>query len=577
MKKITVLTLTFIFILSLSAMTLAAGHEVELKDPWVTEKPQGQHGGTLVTALLGDPKTFNTIIAQETSSTDITDGFIFEGLVTRNGVTTEIEPELAKDWEISEDGTTYTFHLREGVKWSDGEEFTADDVIFTLDVIKDEDVPTSTRDVMMVDGQFPEYRKIDKYTVEVEIPKPFAPFLNNMTTYIVPKHKLYEPWKNGKFNETWGINTEPSEIVGTGPFTLGEYKAGERVVLIRNSNYWRRDTEGKPLPYITRWVRVISESQETQSLLFEKGQTDFLAVRGIDFNRFKENAEQGNYHMIDAGPTFSTNFLVFNMNPRNPKLEEEPWKYDWFTNLHFRRAVAYAMDKDTMIDQALAGYGTPQWSPVSAPNKVFLNEDVKKYPYNLDKAREELKEGGFSWNDDDQLVDKDGRRVEFTMITNSGNTVRETILNIIASELRDLGMKINSSPVEFNAMVNSLMSEWDFDTILIGLTGGVEPHSGSNVWPSHGHLHMWNPQQEEPGTEWEARIDELFEKGASTVNTEERVEYYNEFQEIIAERVPVIYTVTPNSLYAIRNDLKNTEPTAYGGVTWNIHELYFSN
>ncbi|MFW6029805.1 MAG: ABC transporter substrate-binding protein, partial [Halanaerobiales bacterium] len=133
------------------------------------------------------------------------------------------------------------------------------------------------------------------------------------------------------------------------------------------------------------------------------------------------------------------------------------------------------------------------------------------------------------------------------------------------------------SPVEFNAMVNQLQSEWDFDTILIGLTGGVEPHSGSNVWPSNGHLHMWNPKQEEPETEWEARVDELFEKGATATSEDKRIEYYNEFQEIIAEKVPVIYTVTPNSLYAIRNSLKNTEATAYGGVTWNIHELYIEN
>ncbi len=572
MKKFVIFTLSLILVLSFTVMTSA--QNVELKDPWVTEKPQGQHGGTLMTTLLGDPKTFNTIIAQETSSTDITDGFIFEGLVTRHGVTTEIEPELAKDWDISEDGTVYTFYLREGVQWSDGEEFTADDVIFTFDVIKDEDVPTSTRDVMMVDGEFPEYRKIDKYTVEIEIPTAFAPFMNNMTTYIVPKHKLYDAWKEGNFNNMWGVNADPSEIVGTGPFTLGEYKQGERVVMIRNSRYWRRDKEGKPLPYITRWVRVIAENQETQALLFEQGQTHYHAVNGIDFNRFKENAEQGNYTMIDAGPTFSTNFLVFNMNPRNPKLEEEPWKYEWFTNLNFRRAVAYAMDKETMIDQALAGFGEAQWSPVSAPNKVFLNEDVKKYPYNLEKAREELEKGGFSWNDDGELIDEEGRRVEFTMVTNAGNSVRESILNIIASELRELGMKINSSPIEFNALVNQLMSEWDFDTILIGLTGGVEPHSGSNVWPSGGHLHMWNPQQEEPGTEWEARIDELFTLGATATSTEKRVEYYNEFQEIIAEKVPVIYTVTPNSLYAIRNTLKNTEATAYGGVTWNIHELY---
>ena len=576
MKKITVLFLSLVFILSMSMMSFAA-NDVELKDPWITERPQGKHGGTLITTLLSDPKTFNTVIAQETSSTDVTDGFIFEGLITRNGVTTEIEPELARDWEISEDGTVYTFYLRRGVQWSDGEEFTADDVIFTFDVIKDEDIPTSSRDLMMVDGKFPEYRKIDKYTVEFEIPKPFAPFLGNMETYIIPKHKLYDAWKNGNFNNMWGINTKPSEIVGTGPFTLGEYKAGERVVMLRNARYWRKDKEGKPLPYITRWVRVIAGSQETESLLFEKGQTHFLAVRGIDFNRFEQKAEQGNYQMVDAGPTFNTNFLVFNMNPRNPNLEEEPWKYEWFNNLNFRRAVAYAMDKETMINQALAGFGEPQWSPVSAPNKVFLNEDVKKYPYDLDKAREELEKGGFSWDEEGRLLDKEGRRVEFTMVTNAGNTVRESILNIIASELRELGMKINSSPVEFNTMVNQLMSEWDFDTILIGLTGGVEPHSGSNVWPSHGHLHMWNPQQEEPATEWEARIDELFEKGASAVKIENRVEYYNEFQEIIAERVPVVYTVTPNSLYAIRNNLKNTEPTAYGGVTWNIHELYFSN
>ena len=575
MKKLITLGLVFIFIFTFTIVGLA--QDVELLDPWISEKEQGEHGGTVVSTLLGDPKTFNTVIAQETSSTDITDDFIFEGLVTRHGVTTEIIPQLARDWDISEDGTVYTFYLRRGVQWSDGVEFTADDVVFTFDVIKDEDVPTSTRDVMKVDGEFPEYRKIDKYTFEVEIPKPFAPFMNNMMTYIIPKHKLYDAWKAGEFNSTWGINTDPEEIVGTGPFTLGSYTPGERIVMLRNSRYWKRDPQGKPLPYIIRWVRVISESQETTALLFENGQTHYHAVRGIDFKRFSENADSGNYHMVDAGPTFATNFLVFNMNPRNPKLEEQPWKYEWFTNIHFRKAVAYSMDKDTMINQALAGHGSKQWSPVSAPNKVFLNEDVQKYPYSLEKAREELEAGGFSWNANGELLGPNGRRVEFNMVTNSGNTVREQILNIIAGELRELGMKINSTPIEFNALVNQLMSEWDFDTIVIGLTGGVEPHSGSNVWPSDTHLHMWNPQQESPATEWEARIDELFELGASAIETEQRVKYYNEFQEIIADKVPVIYTVTPNSLYAIRNSLKNTEPTAFGEVTWNIYEQYIAD
>jgi peptide/nickel transport system substrate-binding protein len=569
-KKIITILILVLFIFNISAAA-------ELKDPWVSEKEQGQHGGTLITTLLGDPKTFNTIIAKETSSSTITDGYIFEGLVTRNGVTTEYEPELAKSWDISEDGRKYTFYLREGVQWSDGKEFTADDVIFTFDVIKDENIPTSSRDVLKVNGEFPEYKKIDKYTVQFTLPESFAPFLNNMTAPIIPKHKLNEAWEKGEFNNSWGINTDPAEIVGTGPFKLVDYKNGERVVMEKNNYYWRQDPNGKTLPYINRWIRVIAESQETESLLFEKGQTHYLSVRGIDYRRIKAESENNNFFVVDAGPTFSTNFLVFNMNPRNPNLEDEPYKYEWFTNLNFRRAIAHAFDKETMINQALAGQGTKQWSPISIANKVYLNENVKRYPYNLEKAREELEKGGFKWNENGELLDANNNKVEFTMVTNAGNNVRESLVNIIASELRELGIKVNSTPIEFNKMVNQLSSEWNFDSILIGLTGGVEPHQGTNVWMSNGHLHMWNPVQEEPATEWEKRIDELFVKGSQTVDLEKRKEYYNEFQEIVAEKLPVIYTVTPNSLYAVRDSLKNTEVTAYGGVLWNIHELYLEN
>lgn len=570
-KKIITILLLTIFVFNISTAA------IELKDPWISEKEQGKHGGTLISTLLGDPKTFNTILAKETSSSTITDGYIFEGLVTRNGITTEYEPELAKDWEISKDGKTYTFYLREGVQWNDGQEFTADDVIFTFDVIKDEKIPTSSRDVLKVEGEFPKYKKIDKYTVEFTLPTSFAPFLNNMTAPIIPRHKLYSVWQEGKFNNSWGINTEPEEIVGTGPYKLVDYKNGERIVMEKNDYYWRQDPNGKSLPYLERWIRVIADSQETESLLFENGQSHFLAVRGIDYRRLKQQETKNNFRLIDAGPTFSTNFLVFNLNPRNPNLEDEPYKYEWFNNLNFRRAIAYSFDKDTMINQALAGQGSKQWSPVSLPNKVYLNEDIAKYPYSLAKAREELEKGSFKWNQNEQLIDAKGNIVEFNMLTNAGNNVRESLLNIIASELRELGIKVNSTPVEFNKMVNQLSSEWNFDTILIGLTGGVEPHQGSNVWMSNGHLHMWNPVQKEPATEWEARLDQLFTKGAAAIEVDKRKEYYDEFQEIITEKLPVIYTVTPNAIYAVRDNLKNTEVTAYGGALWNIHELYLEN
>ncbi|MFW6377933.1 MAG: ABC transporter substrate-binding protein [Bacillota bacterium] len=574
MKKLTILVLLFAFVLSASVVTMA--QEVELKDPWVSEKPQGEHGGTIMQAVLGDPKTFNTIIASETSSTDVTDGPIFEGLVTRHGVTTEFIPALAHDWEISEDGKVYTFYLREGVQWHDGEEFTADDVIFTMDVISDEDIPTSTRSVLTVDGEFPEYRKVDDYTVEFELPTSYAPFLNSMMTFIIPEHKLREPYEAGEFTETWGVDTEPSEIVGTGPFMLVDFVPGERIVKDANPNYWRLDPEGESLPYLDRWVKVIVESTEVQDLLFQNGEIHFNTIQGRNYERFEQLKERGDFDLIDAGPTFSTNFLVFNLNPNNPNLEEEPEKKEWFDSLEFRRAVAHAFDKDTMINQAQAGFGTPQWSPVSTPNQQFLNEDVRKYEYDLDRSRELLEEAGFEWDSDDNLVDWEGREVEFNITTNAGNDERETIMNIIADDLRELGMQINTAPVEFNSMVSQLQNEYDFDTILIGLTGGVEPHSGSNVWKSDGPLHMWHPNQEEPHRDWEARIDELFELGAQTVDTEQRIEYYSEFQEIIADRVPLIYTTAPNAIYGVRNNLENTEISAYGAVTWNIYEQYFA-
>lgn len=572
-KKFKISAFCFLLIIfSLSAVITAA--EIELKDPWISKKAQGHHGGSLVSTLLGDPKTFNPILAQESSSSAVTDGYIFEGLVTRNGVSTKIEPELAKDWKISEDGRRYIFKLRQGVQWSDGREFTADDVIFTLNLISDPEIPSSSRDVMLIKGEFPEYKKLSKYKVQFKLPEAFAPFMNNMTLPILPQHKLKEKWENGHFNQSWGINTPPKEIVGTGPFKLAEYKNGERVVMLKNELYWRQDPAGRTLPYIERWIRIISENQETDSLLFENATTDYLALRGIDYKRFSEMAAGNDFSIIDAGPTFSTNFLVFNLNPDNPKLSSQPWKYEWFSNLHFRRAVAYAFDKKTMINQVLAAKGTKQWSPISQANKNFYNQDIKKYPYNLAAAKKELEKAAFYWDHNGQLFDENNNQVEFNILTNAGNSTRESLINIIASELRELGMKINARPVEFNKLVSKLNNEFDYDTILIGLTGGVEPHAGTNVWTSSGHLHMWNPLQEKPATEWEAEIDHLFKEAAAAQSTAERKKYYDQFQQIVAEKLPVIYTVVPNSLYAIRDRLKNTAVTAYGGVSWNIHELY---
>ena len=152
--------------------------------------PSGKHGGQLVLSTTSDPKSFNDIIAKETSTTLVT-GHIFEGLTTTNAFTTKVEPHLAKRWEVSEDGLTWTFYLREDVVWNDGQPFTADDVLFTFnDLVYNPDIPSSARDIFTVEGQIFKVEKINKYTVRFILPVKFAPFLRGMGQSILPKHKL---------------------------------------------------------------------------------------------------------------------------------------------------------------------------------------------------------------------------------------------------------------------------------------------------------------------------------------------------------------------------------------------------
>ena len=151
-----------------------------------------KHGGQIVSSTTSDPKSFNAILAKETSSTLVT-GMIFEGLTTTNAHTTKVEPHLAKSWEVSDDGLIWTFHLREDVKWNDGKPFSADDVVFTFnDLIYNPDIPSSAKDIFSIDGEPFAVEKVNQFAVQFTLPSRFAPFLRGMGQAILPKHKLKE-------------------------------------------------------------------------------------------------------------------------------------------------------------------------------------------------------------------------------------------------------------------------------------------------------------------------------------------------------------------------------------------------
>ena len=533
----------------------------------------------MVRASTSDPRSFNPIIAKETSTTAITN-LIFEGLTTTNGVTTEVEPNLAQSWEVTADGLSWIFHLRHDVKWFDGRSFSADDVVFTFqDLIYNEKIPCSSRDSFTIDGKIFLVEKIDDFTVKFTLPVKFAPFLSAMNTEILPRHILKPIVDQDKFNFTWGIDSRPEEIIGTGPFMLKEYAPGERVVLVRNPHYWKKSKTQEALPYLDRVVFLIVQSEDTMFLKFLDGELDYCSLRGMDYPLLKPEEKRRNFTLYDAGPDFGSNFIVFNLNTgTNPKTNNpyvDSKKLAWFSNINFRRAVAHAIDKQKIVEILMNGLGYPQDAAESPSAGFFYNPNVAKYEYDLAKAREILTKAGFiDRNGDGIIEDRQGNKVEFNFYTNSGANERVQIAAIVRSDLERLGMQVNFLALEFNVLVGKLTSSYDWDAILIGLTGGIEPHFGNNVWQSHGQLHMWHPKQITPATAWEKRIDEIFDAGVQELDPGKRKVLYDEWQVIASKELPMMYTVLGANIFAVRNKFGNLKPTSFGGAFHNLDEIY---
>ncbi len=537
-----------------------------------------RYGGELVLSITSDPKSFNDIIAKETSTTEITE-YMFEGLTRLNAFTLKVEPQLAESWEVSPDGLQWTFHLRQGVQWFDGVPFTATDVVFTFhDLIYNPNIPSSSRDIFTINDQPFRVEKLDDYTVRFILPVKFAPFLRAMTQSILPQHKLQKAVEEGRFNHTWGIDAEPKEIIGTGPFRLAQYIPGERLVLRRNPHYWRKSPNADQLPYLDRVVYLIVQSSDVEMLKFMEGSIDYYALRGMDFSLLKPLEKERNFTIYDLGPATTSNFLTFNLNPgKNPKTGKpfvDQKKIKWFSNPEFRRAVAHAIDKAEIIRIVKNGLGFVQDSAM-AGSGFFDNSNVPKYDYDLTQARRILEAAGFKdRNNDGFIEDPDGNIVEFNLYTNADNTERLDTAAIIRHDLEKLGMKVNFQGLEFNTLVSKLNSTFEWDAIVLGLTGGQEPHFGKNVWVSSGQLHLWNPHQKSPATDWEKRIDEIFDQGVQELNEDKRKILYNEFQMIVSKELPLIYTVLSAKLYAVRNKFGNLQPSNYLGVFHNLEEIY---
>jgi len=551
----------------------AAPRLPDIPNPKVAaEAPEiGKYGGTYVISSISDFRTFNPVVSQDTASGLVT-GAIFDGLVEQNYVTGEIEPALAESWTVSRDGKSWTFTLRQGIRWSDGKPLTIEDVLFTFQATFTPGVDTSNRDGLTFEGKPVRWRKLDERRIQFTTEKPIGLFLRFVGIEIVPKHKLQDALAKGgaEFSKTWGVNTPPRDIVGTGPYVLQSYVPGQRATLLRNTTYWKADRKGNRLPYLTRYIILIVPNVEAARLKFLSKETDAYSARPREFAELKQLEKQGNFTIYDGPESFGSEFLVLNQNPAGVS----PPKLTWFQDVRFRRALNHAIDRNTIVQQIYAGRATLAWSAVSVGNKLFHNPRVQQYPYDLTRAQQLLAEAGYQKGTDGVLRDGQGNVIEFTISTNAGNPDREAIGNILRQDFTKLGMRVTFAPESFPTLVGKLTGTYKWEAIVIGLTGGIEPATGRNVWLSSGDLHMWRPNQKEPATDWEAEIDRLFEQASAEVDQSKRKVLYNRFQEIVATQAPFMHFAYPKSQPALRNTLGNIK-IGLQGATGELETRYY--
>src|SRR5574344_1967424 len=536
-----------------------------------SQTPLGNYGGEMVSSVIGNgSKTFNPFNCKDNISSTMA-SVMYDGLLSSDPITGQPTPKLAKSFSISNDGKNYTIKLRKGIKWSDGKPITADDVVFTWrDIIFAGLGDTSTRDSLVIDGKLPTVKKIDKYTVILSTP-------------IAPKHIFMPAVKKGNayFDTFLSTTTKPKDFVVSGAFKLKEYVPAQRVDFERNPNYYEINTQDKKLPYLNRLVYLIVGDLNNEVLKFEAKELDVISLQGAKVARYKSLEPHSDFKLYNLGPDTGTMYLSMNLNNRKNSKNQfyvDKIKQKWFQDLNFRKAVDYSIDRKNMVLNIANGIGAPLFTAESL-NSIYLNKNLKPYDKDINKSKKLLKKSGFYTDKKGRLFDKDGHRVEFNLYTNAGNTEREAIGVMVKQDLEDLGMKVNFKPIEFNSLVNKLVSTYDWDMVIMGLTGSpLEPNGGKNVWMSDGRLHMFNQRTTQEGKAkilpWEKEIDYLYTQGALATKFSERKKYYDKYQQIVYDEKPFVYIYSPIRIIAIRKKFKNVYPSSLNGLTYNIEEIF---
>lgn len=490
-------------------------------------------GGTFVAASIGDATYLNPIFSTDSASSDI-NGLVFNGLVKYDKNLVLIG-DLAERFEVSDGGKVITFHLRRNVKWHDGTPFTSADVMFTYETL----IASTTRTAFATDYlRVQKAEAPDPYTFRVRYAEVFAPSLESWGMGIIPRHV---------FAGT-DVNTNPANRrpIGTGPYQFKEWLPDEKIVLEAYPDFHA----GRP--HIDRYVYRIIPDQSVQFLELRQGTLSMLTPTPDQYNGYQQFF---NSYVKYRYPAFRYDYVAFNLE--NPL----------FKDRRVRRALAMAVNRKEIITGVYQGLAVPSTGPFP-PTSWAYNPDVEPYPYDIEAAKNLLAEAGWKDADGDGVLDRNGRRFEFTLVTNQGNKVRESMALVIQNGFARVGVKMNVRIMEWSVFIHKYVDQKQFEAVLLAWNLARDPDC----------LTIWHSSQRAPGQYNFAgyvnpEVDRLLEAGVRTFDIDERRRIYHKVHRLIAADVPYIFLTTPEALPVIHKKILGPE-LAPAGIGWNFEDWY---
>lgn len=504
--------------------------------PAAREPGTPAYGDSLVEGSIGEPSTLIPILASDSASHSVA-SLLYNGLL-KYDKNLNLAGDLAERWQVSGDGLTITFYLRRGVKWHDGHEFTAEDVLYTYKTIINPKTPTAYAEDFL---QVKKAEAVDRFTFRVVYAKPFAPALASWGLNILPAHLL-----EGKDITKSELARNP---VGTGPYRFGEWTPGQRVVLESFHSYF----EGRP--YIDRRIFRIIPDTSTMYMELKAGGLDMMSLTPVQFKRQTNSSEFLQRFNKFTYPVPSYTYLGYNL--KNPL----------FSDKRVRQAITCAISKDELVQGVLFGLGQAGHTPFQ-PGTWANNPDLKPFPYDPQRAEKLLAAVGWSKRSSDGLLMKDGKPFRFTILTNQGNEQRIKTAQIVQYRLKKIGIEVNIRVLEWASLLTNYIDTRNFDVVLMGWNISQDPdqydiwHSSKTGAKELNFISYKNPE-----------VDRLLEEGRGVFDKEKRRICYFRMQEILADEQPYTFLYVPAALPVISARFRGIEP-APAGIGHNFIKWY---